>query len=67
DHGGLSSREFEIAGLVAAGRSNRQIATELFLSERTVETHVRHVFAKLECASRVEVALWYTSRDGHGH
>ena len=67
DHGGLSSREFEIAGLVAAGRSNRQIATELFLSERTVETHVRHIFAKLECASRVDVALWYTARGRQVH
>ena len=61
-HGGLSNLEFEIAGLVAAGRSNRQIATELYLSERTVESHISHVFSKLEVGSRVDVAIWYASR-----
>jgi len=61
DRGGLSAREFEIAGLVAAGRSNRQIAEQLFLSERTVETHIRHIFAKLEVGSRVDVAMWHAS------
>jgi DNA-binding CsgD family transcriptional regulator len=61
-HGGLSNREFEIAGLVAAGRSNRQMATELFLSERTVETHISHIFSKLQVGSRVDVAMWYSSR-----
>lgn len=60
-HGGLSSREFEIAGLVAAGHSNRQIAAELYLSERTVESHISHIFAKLEVASRVDVAMWYSA------
>jgi DNA-binding CsgD family transcriptional regulator len=60
-HGGLSNREFEIAGLVAAGRSNRQIATELYLSERTVESHISHIFSKLEVGSRVDVAIWYSS------
>jgi DNA-binding CsgD family transcriptional regulator len=62
DHGGLSNREFEIASLVAAGKSNRQIATELYLSERTVETHIRHIFSKLEVATRVDVAMWRASR-----
>jgi DNA-binding CsgD family transcriptional regulator len=62
-HGGLSKREFEIAGRVAAGRSNRQIATELFLSERTVEAHISHIFSKLEAGSRVDVAMWYSSRN----
>jgi DNA-binding CsgD family transcriptional regulator len=62
-HGGLSKREFEIAGRVAAGRSNRQIATELYLSERTVEAHISHIFTKLEAGSRVDVAMWYSSRN----
>ncbi|QAY72156.1 LuxR family transcriptional regulator [Agromyces protaetiae] len=63
DRGGLSRREYEIAGLVASGRSNRQIADELFLSERTVESHVTHIFGKLGVATRVEVATWHASRD----
>lgn len=63
DRGGLSKREYEIAGLVAAGRSNRQISDELFLSERTVETHVTHILAKLGVATRVEVAVWRSARD----
>ena len=53
----------ERAGLVAAGRSNRQISDELFLSERTVETHVTHILAKLGVATRVEVAVWRSARD----
>lgn len=56
---GLSNREFEIAGLVAAGRTNRQIASELYLSERTVESHISHIFSKLAVASRVDVAMWF--------
>jgi DNA-binding CsgD family transcriptional regulator len=48
----LSAREREIAGLVAAGRSNKEIAATLFLSVRTVENHLRRVFAKLEVSRR---------------
>lgn len=43
----LSERERDVLGLMAQGRSNHGIARELFLSEKTVEGHVRHVFAKL--------------------
>ena len=54
--GGLSRREEEVAALVAAGRTNRQIAEELFLSEKTVETHLSRIFAKLGVSSRAAVA-----------
>ena len=52
----LSRREREIADLVRDRKTNREIAAELFLSEKTVETHLRNVFAKLGASSRVEVA-----------
>ncbi|MFC4585285.1 ATP-binding protein [Sphaerisporangium corydalis] len=53
---GLSPRELEIATLVAGGLTNQLIAEQLFLSVRTVETHLSHVFAKLGVGSRVGVA-----------
>jgi DNA-binding NarL/FixJ family response regulator len=43
----LTEREREVLGLVAEGRSNSAVAGRLFMTERTVETHVRHIFAKL--------------------
>jgi DNA-binding CsgD family transcriptional regulator len=53
---GLSRRELEVVRHVAAGRTNREIAQELFLSPRTVDMHVRNVLRKLDCRSRVEAA-----------
>jgi DNA-binding CsgD family transcriptional regulator/tetratricopeptide (TPR) repeat protein len=51
---GLSRRELEVMRLVANGRTNREIAREFFLSPRTVDMHVRNIFAKLGCRSRAE-------------
>ena len=55
---GLSPREHDVLRLLAAGRSNRDIATELFISHRTVETHVARILAKLGVASRAAAAIW---------
>jgi DNA-binding CsgD family transcriptional regulator/tetratricopeptide (TPR) repeat protein len=52
----LTERELEVARLVVDRKTNSQIAAELFLSPKTVETHIRHLFQKLEVSSRVEVA-----------
>jgi DNA-binding NarL/FixJ family response regulator len=51
----LTDREREIAGLVAEALSNKQIAERLVPSERTVESHVRHILAKLGLANRTEL------------
>jgi DNA-binding NarL/FixJ family response regulator len=53
---GLSGRELEVLGLVAAGRSNRQIAEELFITERTAGHHVSNIISKLGVANRLEAA-----------
>jgi DNA-binding CsgD family transcriptional regulator len=52
----LSGREREVAELVAQGRTNKEIAGELFLSEKTVESHMSRLFGKLGVRSRAEVA-----------
>ena len=54
--GSLTKRELEIATLVTERKTNREIAAELFLSEKTVESHMRNIFVKLGSSSRVEVA-----------
>jgi len=54
--GALSARELEIAERVTARLTNREIAAELFFSEKTVETHLRNIFGKLGVTSRRTVA-----------
>jgi DNA-binding CsgD family transcriptional regulator len=54
----LSAREFEIAQLVAAGLTNRQIAGQLVLAPKTVSAHITHILAKLGAARRAEIAAW---------
>lgn len=55
---GLTPREAEVLRLVAAGRSNREVAEILCLSERTVENHVRHLLTKLDLPSRTAAAAY---------
>ncbi len=54
--GALTPTEVKVAGLVAGGRSNPDIAAVLFLSRNTVQTHVSHILTKLGARSRVEIA-----------
>ena len=54
----LSVRELEVLRLVAAGKSNRTIAAELFISERTVERHMSNIFAKLNVSSRAAATAY---------
>lgn len=56
--GGLSAREREVLALLAEGKTNRAIAAELFLSEKTVARHVSNIFTKLDLASRTEAAAY---------
>lgn len=52
----LTKRELEVARLVSDGKSNPEIAAELFLSQKTVESHMRNIFNKLGVSSRIQVA-----------
>jgi DNA-binding CsgD family transcriptional regulator len=54
--GSLSPTESKVAGVIAEGMSNPQIADRMFLSKRTTETHVSHIFGRLGLRSRVEIA-----------
>jgi predicted ATPase/DNA-binding NarL/FixJ family response regulator len=54
----LSRRECEVAMLVARGYTNRQIAKELIISERTADGHIAHILAKLGVATRSQIAVW---------
>ncbi|MGI8857833.1 MAG: helix-turn-helix transcriptional regulator [Thermomicrobiales bacterium] len=60
-YGGLTAREREVAAQVARGTSNRAIAEVLFLSERTVATHITNILAKLDLTSRAQIATWAVS------
>ena len=60
---GLTERELEVLRLIARGMSNKQIARELVLSEKTVKTHVSNILAKLHVADRTQAAL-YAVREG---
>jgi DNA-binding CsgD family transcriptional regulator len=56
----LTPQELVVARLVAQGHTNREVATQLFLTTNTIETHLRHIFQKLGVRSRTELASKFT-------
>ena len=59
--GPLTQREQQVATLIARGWTNRQIAAELVVSERTVATHVEHILSKLDFVSRTQIGVWISA------
>jgi non-specific serine/threonine protein kinase len=62
--GSLTSREEQIAGLLAQGLSNKAIAKSLVIAQRTAETHVANILVKLGLTSRSQVAAWVAEQRG---
>ena len=62
----LTPRKLQVARLIAAGRSNKDIAAELVISQRTAENHVEHILAKLGFTSRAQVAAWVAASQPGG-
>jgi DNA-binding NarL/FixJ family response regulator len=62
---GLTAREGEVLGLIAAGLTNREISERLVVSEATVKTHINHLFAKIDARDRA-AAINYAARHGLG-
>jgi pimeloyl-ACP methyl ester carboxylesterase len=60
----VTPRQLEVAALVAQGRSNRQIAEELFITERSAESHVERIRTRLGFRSRAQIAAWYVATNG---
>jgi DNA-binding NarL/FixJ family response regulator len=63
DAHGLTRRELQVLRRIAAGETNKAIAAELFISERTVERHVSNIFTKLDVSSRA-AATAYAHKHG---
>jgi predicted ATPase/DNA-binding CsgD family transcriptional regulator len=61
-HGPLTDRESQVAGLIAAGLTNRQISRRLSISEKTVGSHIDHIMTKLGLRSRTRIAVWAHER-----
>jgi len=59
----LAKREADVARLIADGLSNKQIGARLFISERTVDSHVRSIFNKLGFSSRAQIARWIATAE----
>lgn len=54
----LTPREIEILQLVIAGKTNRAIASEIYISEKTVEFHLDHIYTKIGARSRLMAGVW---------
>jgi DNA-binding NarL/FixJ family response regulator len=63
----LSPREMEVMGLISHSMTNEEIADKLFLSPKTVKTHIRNIFEKAEIRNRVEAALLYARHTLNAH
>src|SRR5438128_9405783 len=59
----LSPREIEVAGMVAEGLTNREIAARLFISERTADGHLEHIREKLGVNTRAQVTAWVVRQE----
>ncbi|HEV7757973.1 MAG TPA: helix-turn-helix transcriptional regulator [Acidimicrobiales bacterium] len=55
----------QVVALVARGLTNRQIADEAHIAERTAENHVQHILTKLGFGTRTQIATWFTAGGGH--
>jgi DNA-binding NarL/FixJ family response regulator len=60
---GLTAREVEVLSLIATGKTNHAIATELVISEKTVASHVSHIFIKLDLTSRAAATAYAYEHD----
>jgi DNA-binding NarL/FixJ family response regulator len=63
DDRGLTGRELEVLRLVAAGKTNREIASQLVISDRTVARHLQNIFAKLRVSSRTAASAFAFEHD----
>lgn len=55
---GLSNRESEVAGLVTKGLSNKEVANQLFVTEKTVKFHLTNIYKKMQVKSRAQLIVW---------
>ncbi|MGP3998818.1 AAA family ATPase [Streptomyces sp. 8N706] len=62
----LTARQHQIVSLVAAGATNKQVAARLCLSPRTIDYHLRRIFARLGMTSRADLIRWFTEETGRG-
>ena len=60
---GLSPREEEVAGLVASGASNKEVASALYVNAKTVEYHLANIYRKLDIRTRTDLALRWREYD----